>query len=472
MSPMSGPPPAVAAERQGSVTSLLTDHYELTMLDAAIRSGAAQRRAAFEVFARRLPAGRRFGVVAGTGRLLDALTAFTFGEDELRWLSDAGFLAPATLEWLADYRFRGAVSGYREGELFFPGSPVLTVEGTFAEAVILETLVLSILNHDSAIAAAGSRMVLAAGGRPLIEAGGRRTHEWAAPAAARAAYLVGFTSTSNLEAGRRWGVPTGGTTAHSFVLAHHDERAAFEAQVASTGPATTLLVDTYDIEVGIRTAVEVAGPRLGAVRIDSGDLALEARRARALLDSLGASGTQIVVSGDLDERSIAALADAPVDRMLVGTELVTGSGAPTAELVYKLVAIAAGPGTDARLQPVAKRSAGKATRGGTKAAGRRIGADGCAVGEVVVSTHRRSVLTDRSIRPLQVAYLVDGAPVELNGASGSNSTGGASDPVDARGRLDAARAHHARVRDELPPSARELGHGEAAFVASLLGVQP
>ena len=179
---------------------------------------------------------------------------------------------------------------------------------------MLETLVLSILNHDCAVAAAAARMVT--GGRParpIIEMGSRRTHEQAAVAAARAAYLAGFASTSNLAASRRYGVPTAGTAAHAFTLLHDDERAAFAAQVAALGPATTLLVDTYDITRGIELAVEVAGPDLGAIRIDSGDLGVLARQARAQLDALGATGTRIVVSGDLDEFAIAALAAAPVD---------------------------------------------------------------------------------------------------------------------------------------------------------------
>ena len=169
---------------------------------------------------------------------------------------------------------RGDIDGYAEGELFFPGSPILTVSGTFAECVVLETLVLSVLNHDCAIAAAAARMVTAARGRPLIEMGSRRTHEEAAVAAARAAYLAGFAYTSNLAAGRRYGIPTTGTAAHAFTLLHDDEPAAFASQVAALGKQTTLLVDTYDISQGIRNAIAVAGPDLRAIRIDSGDLSV------------------------------------------------------------------------------------------------------------------------------------------------------------------------------------------------------
>src|SRR3954447_25434596 len=319
-------------------TALLTDHYELTMLRAALESGAAHEPAVFEVSARKLPPGRRYGVVGGTGRFLDALEEFRFGEAEIAALQEHEVIDGATAEWLGGFRFSGSIWGLAEGDAYFPDTPVLVVESTFAEAVLLETLVLSVLNHDSAIAAAASRMVVAAHGRPCLEMGSRRTHEEAAVASARAAYVAGFTGTSNLEAGRRYGIPTIGTSAHAFTLLHDDERAAFEAQVAALGSGTTLLVDTYDLPQGVRTAVEVAGPELGAVRLDSGDLLDEAYAVRAQLDTLGARNTRIVVTSDLDEHAIAALAAAPVDAYGVGTSLVTGSGAPTAALVYKLVA--------------------------------------------------------------------------------------------------------------------------------------
>ena len=371
-------------------TALLTDHYELTMLQAALRSGAASRRAVFEVFARHLPHGRRYGVVAGTGRLLDALERFRFGPDELSFLRDNKIVDEATLQYLSSYRFSGNIWGYAEGDVYFPGSPILVVEGTFAECVLLETVVLSILNHDCAVASAASRMVTAAGSRPLIEMGSRRTHEGAGVAAARAAYLSGFASTSNLQARFTYGVPSSGTSAHAFTLVHDSEQEAFAAQLTSLGPDTTLLVDTFNVEQAVRDAVEVAGPSLGAVRIDSGDLPTLAVSVRALLDSLGAAHTRIILTGDLDEYSIAGLAVAPVDGYGVGTSLVTGSGAPTAALVYKLVARSAVPVADgealdvAMLQPVAKRSVGKPGRGGRKWAVRERTAGGEAVTERIL----------------------------------------------------------------------------------------
>ena len=419
-------------------TALLTDHYELTMLRAALRSGAAQRRAVFEVFARHLPSGRRYGVVAGTGRLLDALEQFRFGAGELGFLRDAGVADDATLRYLAAYRFSGDIWGYAEGECYFPGSPILVVEGTFAEACVLETLALSVLNHDCAIASAASRMVVAADGRPLIEMGSRRTHELAAVASARAAYIAGFATTSNLRAGHAYGVPTSGTSAHSFTLVHDSERQAFTAQVAALGTGTTLLVDTYDVADAVRAAVAVAGPGLGAVRIDSGDLPVVARQVRSLLDSLGAQRTRIVLTGDLDEYSIAALAATPVDGYGVGTSLVTGSGVPTAALVYKLVARAGDDG-DGQLSPVAKRSVGKPGRGGRKWAAR--GRDrGMAVAELVTDVPPAAGAGRALLRQL------------VRGGE-----------IIGREPLDAARSRHREALAELPSHALRLSRGYPAI---------
>jgi nicotinate phosphoribosyltransferase len=420
-------------------TGLLTDHYELTMVEAALRSGAASRRCVFEAFARRLPEGRRYGVVAGAGRFLEALQRFRFGDDEIDELRRRGVVDDATCDWLAGYRFSGDVSGYAEGEVYFPGSPVLVVESSFAEAVVLETLVLSILNHDTAIASAASRMTSAAGDRPCIEMGSRRTHEEAAVAAARAAYIAGFATTSNLEAGRRYGVPTAGTAAHAFTLLHDSEREAFAAQVDTLGTGTTLLVDTYDVMEGVRTAVQVAGTSLGAVRLDSGDLVEQAREVRALLDSLGAVGTRIVVTSDLDEYAIAALASAPVDAYGVGTQLVTGSGAPTASMVYKLVSRS---DEDGVMRPVEKRSESKTSVGGRKWALRRLSADGVAEAEVVGIEERPT--DDGDDRPLMVD-LVQGGELLA--------------PPD----LAAARERHAASRAELPAVALRLQRGDVAL---------
>ncbi|MDX1876104.1 nicotinate phosphoribosyltransferase [Mycolicibacterium sp. 120266] len=427
-------------------TALLTDKYELTMLAAALRDGSAHRRCTFEVFARRLPEGRRYGVVAGTGRFLDALANFRFDDAELA--SVAGFLDQATLDYLAGYRFSGDVDGYSEGELYFPGSPVLSVHGTFAECVVLETLALSIFNHDSAIAAAAARMVTAAEGRQLIEMGSRRTHERAATAAARAAWIAGFTGTSNLAAQHEYGVPALGTSAHAFTLLHTtdagpDERAAFQAQVDALGVGTTLLVDTYDITVGVANAIAVAGPGLGAVRIDSGDLGVLVRQVREQLDELGATGTKIVVSSDLDEFAIAALRAEPVDSYGVGTSLVTGSGAPTAGMVYKLVEVDG--------LPVQKRSAHKESHGGRKAALRLAKPSGTVV-EEVVHLAGRPPQTDPNLtaRPLTVDLVRGGVRVGDDGD------------------LAAARERVAAGLHSLPWDGLGLSRGEPAIPTRLV----
>jgi nicotinate phosphoribosyltransferase len=431
----------LAGSRDVAGTALLTDHYELTMLRAALRSGTAHRRTVFEVFARHLPNGRRYGVVAGTGRLLDALEQFRFGDDELAFLERAGIADGPTLDFLRGYRFSGSIWGYGEGDCYFPGSPILVVEGSFAEAVVLETLALSVLNHDCAIASAASRMVTAAHGRPLVEMGSRRTHERSAIAAARAAYITGFTTTSNLRAGYEYGVPTSGTSAHAFTLLYDSEKEAFAAQLDALGAGTTLLVDTYDVATAISAAVQVAGTGLGAIRIDSGDLAVVAGEARAQLDALGAGSTRIILTGDLDEFSIAALAAEPVDGYGVGTSLVTGSGAATAALVYKMVARADSP--DGELRPVAKRSVGKPSRGGRKWSVRQHDSAGAAAVELVLVSDSEPADDGRGRRLLR--------PLVRDGQ------------IVGREPLDAARTRHQAALAELPGYARQLSRGYPAI---------
>ena len=427
----------------GPVTSLYTDHYELTMLQAALHSGASGRRTVFEAFARALPEGRRYGIVAGTGRLLEGITRFHFGPPELEFLDRTGVVNGDILDRLADFRFSGDVWGYPEGEAYFPYSPVLIVESTFAEACVLETFVLSVLNHDSAIASAASRMVSAAGGRPCIEMGSRRTHEEAAAAAARAAIIAGFEATSNLEAGRRYGLRTVGTAAHSFMLLHDTERDAFRAQLDSLGPGTTLLADTYDVEAAVRTAVELAGDKLGAVRLDSGDLVAQAKWVRELLDSLGNVHTKIVVTSDLDEYSVAALRAAPADAYGVGTALVTGSGAPTAGLVYKLVGRANDAG---EIIAVAKSSMNKTNIGGRKHAVRRLDGAGTATHEVLGVGHPPA--HEPNGRPLLRQFIREGEL--LPGWTGAAAV--------AR-----ARQRHAETMAELPVVVNRLQRGDPAI---------
>lgn len=355
---------------QDSFTSsaLKVDFYEFTMAAAALQAGTADKRATFELFARKLPTGRRYGVVAGVGRAMEAVKNFRFTEDQIAYLAQYPMLSKELLDRLANFKFEGTITGYKEGSLYFPYSPILTVEGTFFECVLLETVLLSIYNHDSAVASAASRMVQATEGRfPLIEMGSRRAHDESAIAVARAAYIAGFKSTSNTEAGYHYGIPVSGTAAHAFTLSFESEKEAFQAQVNTLGVSTTLLVDTYDIEQGIRNAVEVAGIELGGIRIDSGDLHDETVKARQLLDSLGAVNTKIILSSDIDEYSLANMVErgTPVDGAGAGTRVATGSGHPTCGMVYKLVEREAADGT---MVPVAKRAVGKKSLGGRKTA--------------------------------------------------------------------------------------------------------
>ena len=402
------------------------------MVQAALKSGKASTPCVFETFARKLPDGRRFGVFAGSGRLIQALVNFRFSTSELDFLADEKVVDSQTLDFLADFKFTGNISGYREGELYFGNSPVLTVEATFAEGVMIETLLLSVLNYDSAVASAAARMRIAAGDRYLAEMGARRANENAAVAAARAAYIAGFDASSNLEAHRTFGVPSMGTSAHSFTLLYDSEESAFRAQLDSMGTQTTLLVDTYDIENAVRSAVELSSGKVAAVRLDSGDLGSTAVKVRKLLDDLGAHETKIVVTSDLDEYTIAALQAAPVDRYGVGTSLVTGSSHPTAGFVYKLVS----HNTNSEWVSVEKRSENKASKGGKKIATRELNG-GIATAELVGNPS--------SGRELQWPIMTQGEQIEK---------------LNAKELVIRARKHHTDVMTELPEAGRRLSQGE------------
>lgn len=429
-------------------TAFLTDKYEITMLQAALGSGTAHQRATFDLFARKLPEGRRYGVVGGINRAIEAVRNFSFTEEQLALLAADPVILPSTVEYLRNYKFTGKITGYREGDLYFPNSPILTVEGNFGDAVLLETVLLSILNHDSAVMGAASRMVVAAEGLPLIEMGSRRTHEAAAVDSSRAAYIAGFDATSNMEAGLRYGVPTTGTSAHAFTLAFADEKDAFRAQVNALGKGTTLLVDTYDIPQGIRNAVEIAGTELGGIRIDSGDLHEETVNARKLLDELGAYKTKIVLSSDIDEYTISELLErgTPVDGVGAGTRVVTGSGHPTASMVFKLVER---EDENGNMIPVAKKASGKGSLGGRKFAYRGYNTDGKIIREFF--TTKEIAAGDISfglIVPLQVTYVEDGSYMTHS--------------------VEEARLFHNQALHTLPKDAKRTLAGTAAFEAFAL----
>lgn len=404
------------------------------MLDGALSSGLIDARATFEVFTRALPNGFRYGVVGGTGRLLDELSSFRFDDPTIAWLLANGVVSPRLATYLEGYHFDGNIDGYLEGEVFTSNSPVLRVEGRFAD-IVLETLALSILNYDSGVASKATRVVRSAQGRRLIEMGSRRTHEVAAIAAARAAYVAGFDATSNLAAGMRYDIPTAGTAAHAFVLAHRNEREAFEAQVHAQGATTTLLVDTFDTQTGTELALDVAGTRLGAIRIDSGVIADAAQRSRKLLDRRGGTNVKITLTGDLDEFAIEDLLrrDTPVDTFGVGTKLVSGYSPPG--FVFKLVAIEDGT----TMRSVAKRSIGKLSTGGAKCAF-RLYEKGVAVTELIVPRDTASTSVPPDCRALTQRLVSHGV-------------------LDIDTSVEPARARAAAAVSELPDSAFLLDGG-------------
>lgn len=421
--------------------SFMTDKYEITMIQAALEAGTAHKKATFDLFARRLPQGRRYGVVGGVNRAINIIKNFVFTDEQLEYLKKDSTIHEQTIEFLKDYSFKGKIIGYREGEVFFPNSPILTVQGTFADAVILETVLLSVLNHDSAVMAAASRMVVAAKGMPLMEMGSRRTHEDAAVDSARVAYIAGFDSTSNIEAGMRYGIPIMGTSAHAFTLSFDTEKEAFEAQIKALGVGTTLLVDTYNIEQGIRNAIEVAGPELGGIRIDSGDLHEETVKARQLLDELGAKNTKIVLSSDIDEFTISEMIDrgTPVDSVGAGTRVVTGSGHPTAEMVFKLVERESENG---KMIPVEKKSSGKKSIGGLKIAFRTYDENNKISQDFFIQDDNTSQM-DRSWIPLQIVY-ADNCRFFTN-------------------TIEESRSYHKYALSTLDDEAKLISAGEAAF---------
>jgi nicotinate phosphoribosyltransferase len=365
------------------VPSLATDLYQLTMLAGYFRTGRHRLRSTFELFTRRLPPNRNCLVFAGLEQALDYLEHLRFTSAELDWLSAQpvfSTIEPEFLDFLEAFRFTGDVWAMDEGTPFFPNEPVLRITAPLAEAQLVETALLAIVNFQTTIASKAVRVVHAAHGRPVMEFGARRAHGLeAALYAARAAHLAGCTSTSFVEAGRQFGIPLSGTMAHSWILAAESERHAFIDFADLFGPTTVLLLDTYDVAKAV-DAVVSSGLRPAAVRLDSGDLLSLSRSVRQSFDKAGLTGTRIIVSGDLDEWGIRKLiaAEAPIDTYAVGTALTTSEDAPALGGVYKLVQIDEPGG--ARL--VLKRSAGKRTQPGAKQVW-RVFAEGLATHDVV-----------------------------------------------------------------------------------------
>ncbi|CAM5602073.1 Nicotinate phosphoribosyltransferase OS=Streptomyces tendae OX=1932 GN=GUR47_07835 PE=3 SV=1 [Streptomyces tendae] len=336
------------------------------------KAGTAGRRSVFEVFTRRLPDGRRYGVVAGTGRVLDAVENFRFDAGVLRFLRERGIVDEETLDWLAEYRFRGDIWGYPEGEVYFPGSPIMRVEGTFGECVLLETVILSILNHDSAIAAAASRMSSAAGDRPLIEMGARRTHELAAVAQppARPTWAASRPPPTWPPASATTSRPSAPPPTPSPCCTTTSATPSAPRWTPWAGTPRCWSTPTTSPRPSVRPS-RSPGPSWARCASTPATCCWSPTGCASSSTSWAATETKIVVTSDLDEYAIASLAAAPVDAYGVGTQLVTGSGHPTASMVYKLVARAESGEEGAPLVPVAKKSTAAARRRSAAASGPR-----------------------------------------------------------------------------------------------------
>ncbi len=428
----------------GLEPALFTDLYELTML-RAYRAEGMRERAVFSLFVRAHPR-RNFLVAAGLDDVLAYLESLRFGPAALDYLRTLPEFPADFVDSLATFRFTGDVWAVPEGTPVFANEPLLEVEAPIDEAQLVETYLLNQVSLQTMIASKGVRSVLAAGGKPVIDFGTRRTHGIdAALKAARALSIVGVRATSNVEGGRRYGLPVTGTMAHSYIQAHEDERAAFRAFVRAY-PDTTLLVDTYDTEEGVRRVVQLARAvraagedfRVRAVRLDSGDLGVLARSARAILDAGGLADVDIVVSGGLDEDKIAALeaGGAPIASYAVGTTINTSADAPTLDSVYKLVAY----GGEGRV----KLSESKETLPGRKQVFRRFDG-GEAAGDVIACADET----------------LDGEPLLRPVMRDGRVLPGARPP------LDAIREHAAAAVARLPARLRALAPAEPPYPVAL-----
>jgi nicotinate phosphoribosyltransferase len=386
--------------------ALFTDLYELTMAAAWFQAGV-QATATFSLFVRRLPPERGFLLAAGLEDVLQYLRALHFTPEALEWLASLGRFDPAFLEYLAGLGFTGEVRAMPEGTAVFAEEPLLEITAPLIQAQLVETAVINLIHLPTLIASKAVRSVLAAEGRPLAEFGLRRSHGTdAGMKAARATWIAGFESTSNVLAGMRDGIPLSGTMAHSYVSAFSDEMEAFRAYARAHPDGCVLLLDTYDTVAAAHKAVAVAtelgarGHRLAGVRIDSGDLDQLSCAVRRVLDEGGAADVPIIASGGLDEHDVARLvsAGAPIAAFGLGTQIDTSADAPSLDLVYKLVRVGD--------RDVLKLSTGKETWAGPKAVHRFVSADGRCVGD-------RLAAADEATPPGAVTLL---EPVMANGA--------------------------------------------------------
>ena len=433
--------------------ALLVDLYELTMAQAYCESGMNDT-AVFELFFRSLPESRNYLVTCGLEHVLAHLENLRFDDRALDYLASLAQFTPEFLDWLSRLRFTGDVYAAPEGTVAFAGEPVLQVVAPLVEAQIVETFVLNQVHYETLVASKASRVVTAAGGRTVVDFGMRRTHgSSAAMMAARAGYISGIDATSNVLAGRVFGIPLAGTMAHSYVQTHDDEEDAF-CDFVRLYPETTLLVDTYDTLEGVRKVIDLAA-RMGdefnvrAVRLDSGDLVELAAHVRRMLDEAGLSRVRIFASGSLDEHRIAEIvaAGAPVDGFGVGTRLGTSQDAPSLDSAYKLV--------EYRGEGRMKLSVRKATVPWRKQVFRRERA-GAPVGDVVGRAGERL-----PGRPLLVPVMEGGRRLpegefDIELARGRAQSQVESLPAELRALEEAAAPYPVELSDELEEAQQRI----------------
>lgn len=440
--------------------ALLTDLYQLSMMQGYLEQGM-EETAVFEFFVRKLPPGRHFLLAAGLEQVLDYLQNLSFTADDLAWLKASGRFSPLLIDYLRDFTFTGDVHAMREGTVFFADEPILRVTAPLPQAQLVESRVINLLHFQTLIASKAARCVLAAPGKLLVDFGMRRAHGGeAALLAARACYIGGFAGTSTISAAPAFGIPVFGTMAHSFVQSHDDEHQAFEHFAHTQPDNVVLLIDTYDTEraaeyvVGLAPRLRRRGIRIKAVRLDSGDLAMHARKVRRILDEGGCSEVGIFVSGNLDEFELQALLGkaAPIDGFGIGTRLTTSADAPYLDCAYKL--------QDYAGRPRRKRSEGKATWPGRKQVYRRYDEAGKLAGDIL------TLVDDRQDgQPLIEQVMAQGEP--LAGPQGletarKNAQNQLERLPDALRRLEDGRAFEAEVAPALRALAWHMDAGQPA----------
>ncbi len=376
--------PDFAEVRRGTqhTSGLLTDLYQLTMLDAYLAHDMRDQ-AVFEFFVRRLPEKRSFLMAAGLEQLLDFLETLSFRPAEIAWLESTGRFSSRLLDYLTRFRFNGEVWAMQEGTIFFADEPIVQIIAPLPEAQLIESRLINLLHFQSMIASKAARCVLAAPGKTLVDFGLRRAHgAEAGLLAARASYIAGFSGTSTVLAEAEFGIPLFGTMAHSFVQAHTSEIEAFEHFARMYPDSAVLLIDTYDTLAAAQTVTRLVkrlrpeGRTVRGVRLDSGDLPSLAAKVRVILDSNGCEDISIFCSSSLDEYALATdFPGAPVDGFGIGTRLDVSADEPYLDCAYKIEEYAG--------IPRRKRSTGKATWPGRKQVYRLCNADGCMRGDTV-----------------------------------------------------------------------------------------